>query len=207
MKDNDKDNMNICLKFYNIYLEMLNARDNNNKYIDISTFLDYFGSNHSTFSGYIQHDAQEFFRLLLDDLSKELNVNKKNYIYNQINYTNEIDKILTEKEFFQFSKNRENSLIIELFYNEILTKYTCCICSYSHYAYQNIFDFPLLLPDKEKELNLEILIKNYFYPEIIKFENKCNNCKKIANHLKEMLISRPSPLLIFSIQRLNYITQ
>ena len=116
-------------------------------------------------------------------------------------------KILKEAEFSDFSNKKENSIITELFYNEIMSKYTCCICSDIHYSYQNIFDVPLLLPEKQMEIDLENLLKNHFNPEIVKFETKCNKCRIIGNHLKEVSISKPAPILIFSLKRINTITE
>ena len=53
----------------------------------------------------------------------------------------------------------------------MMTKYTCCICSDNCFTYQNIFDFPLLIPEKVKEIELENLIK-YNNPEFVDFDTK-----------------------------------
>ena len=186
---------------------MIEANERNLTYIGISKFLEFFGSIHNTYTGYIQHDAQEFFRFLLDDISKDLNKNKSKYNYEEIVYTNERDKMLTETEFLDFSYKKENSIVTELFYNEIMSKYTCCICSDIHYNFQNIFDIPLLLPEKQKEVNLEDLLKYHYNPELVEFESKCNKCQIIGKHLKEIFISKPAPILIFSLQRINTVTE
>ena len=47
---------------------MVKANKNPFKSIDISSFLYLFTFKHNNYTCYHQHDAQEFFRLLLEDL-------------------------------------------------------------------------------------------------------------------------------------------
>ena len=117
IKNTHKEVENISSKFYDIYLDMEKAKEKKLEYIRIYKFLEFFGSIHNTYNGYIQHDAQEFFRLLMDDISKDLNNSNSKYNYQEIVYTNERDKKLTEAEFSDFSNKKENSIITELFYN------------------------------------------------------------------------------------------
>ena len=88
----------------------------------------------------------------------------------------------------------------------MMTKYTCCICSDNFFRYQNIFDFLLLIPEKVKEIELENLIKYNFYPELVDFDTKCNICNLKTKHLKEIFISKAAPIIIFSFQRINALT-
>ena len=160
------------------------------------------GTIHYAYTGYVQNAEQEFFRLLLDNISKDLNKNKQKYINEEIRFTNEKDKILPESEFSEFKNKKEKSFITDLFYNEMMAKYTCCICSDNCFRYQNIFDFPLLIPEKVKEIELVNLIKYNFNPEFVDFNTKCNICNLKTKHLKEIFISKAAPLIIFSIQRI-----
>ena len=48
---------------------MIKAKENGYKYILISNFHEYLGKIHFKYTGHVQHDAQELFRLLLDDMS------------------------------------------------------------------------------------------------------------------------------------------
>ena len=202
----ENDSKIIVSNLKEIYNNMLKANSKEKNYIDISSFLYHFGIIHQTYTGYIQHDAQEFFRLLLNDLNKDLNEVKKLQEYKEIIYTDPKDKKLCEKEFYNFSRNIEKSIITDIFYNEIMTKYTC-ICSNIFYRFQNIFDFPLLIPDEKNVFDLKNLIKLYFESEIVEFESKCIKCKEVVKHNKEIIIARPSTLLIFSLQRINNINR
>ena len=57
-----------------------NSREKDNT-IDISSFIYLFKLKHPIF-GNLQNDAQEFCRILLEDLSKELNELKEKILYN-----------------------------------------------------------------------------------------------------------------------------
>ena len=183
---------------------MLTEQSKNKSNIEISSFLYYFCILHQTFTGYVQHYAQKFFGLLLKELNKELNIIKLIPEIKEIIYTDVIDKILYIKVFYNFCRNIEKSIITELFYNEIMTKYTC-ICSNLIYRFQNIFDFPLLIPVGINNIDLKELIKLYFQSEIVEFERKCIKCNQIVKHNKDLIISRPANILIFSLQKINNI--
>ena len=108
-----------------------------------------------------------------------------------------------EYEFTEYFKKRENSLIYDLFYSTIISKFTC-LCQYQSYSFQNIMDIPLLLPKDNKVIELERLLSEYFKNEILEFETICPKCKKILNHKNDLNIVRAPKILILSLQRINY---
>ena len=59
-------------KFYEICQKIKNEGLYVN-YTNTSEFMYYLGFKHKQYSGYIQHDTQEFCRIFLDDFSKDLN--------------------------------------------------------------------------------------------------------------------------------------
>ena len=66
----------ISYKFYLIIKEILEIF-NLDYYLNLSSFLYSFGNKHKTYEGHLQHDCQEFCRMFLDDINKELNENKR----------------------------------------------------------------------------------------------------------------------------------
>ena len=74
----------IITQIYNIRVDMYDANTNNLNYIDIKKFFYVFGYKHNSYNGYIQHDALEFFRYLLEEISMELNENKELQPYKEI---------------------------------------------------------------------------------------------------------------------------
>ena len=71
-------------------------------YINISDFIYYLGLKHKQYSGYIQHDTQEFCRLLLADFGKDLNRVIDIEAYKEIIYSKPESKIRCEYEFTEY---------------------------------------------------------------------------------------------------------
>ena len=164
-------------------------------------FKSAFGSKHSMFSGYRQHDTQEFCRILLEDMNSELNEVLHPAPYKELSTLNK-SKTECDKEFDEMFRKRENSLIMDAFYGQLINIFTC-ECKFETYSFEKILDLPLLLPKERISIDIKDLLKDYFECERIKFETKCENCKKKEWHTKEIKISQPPNILILSLQRQN----
>ena len=165
-----------------------------------SAFKYAFGSKHSMFRGYSQQDTQEFCRVLLEDMNSELNEIKKPAPYKELT-TKGKSKIECDKEFDDFFRKRENSLIMDSFYGQLINIFIC-ECGYETYSFQKILDLPLLL-NKSGKVGIKELLDDYFKGEKIKFESKCENCFKKEIHKKKIKFSQPPNILILSLQRSN----
>ena len=176
--------------------------------IDISDFKNLLGIKHEIFDGYLQNDSQEFCRILLEDISSELNEIKIKSIYRMLSNSNEKSKILREKDFHINFSEREKSIITELFYAQIVNTFIC-ECKNEIYSFEKILDFPLLFPEKIKNNKIRIyeLLKYHFKTEYIDFEINCSKCQKKSKHKKDIKISRPPEILILSLQRIDQKTQ
>jgi len=152
------------------------------------------------FSGYRQHDTQEFCRILLEDMNSELNEVSHPEPYKELSTLNKSKKEC-DREFDEVFRKRENSLIMDVFYGQLINIFRC-ECNFETYSFEKILDLPLLL---KKEIsystNIEDLLKDYFECERIKFETKCEKCGKKEWHTKEIKISQPPNILILSLQR------
>lgn len=188
---------------YEICLKLSNNKEL--KTLDINNFVYLFNHKHYDYKSLIQQDAHEFTLLLLDDISIELNRVKNCSGYKNILYTNPQSKIQCEKEFYAFNIERENSIIIDIFYSTIMTKFIC-ICNNKTYSFQKILDFPLILPKHKNNIDLLDLLKHHFSDEYVDFETTYEKCKKKLKHKKNIVITRPPKILIFSLQRFNYHT-
>ena len=192
----------ISNKIYELCKLILNFQGSNNNYLDISDFINYFKIKHPNF-GDEQNDSHEFCVVLLDDISNELNENINKMKYNELSYNFAYNKILTEKEFNENFKLKENSIITDIFYSEIVSKFTCT-CNYITYSFQKLLDFSLLIPDNLDIMSIEDLIEYYFKSDVVEFKYLCPNCKRKCDHSKEIkLVSLPK-ILIISLQRINW---
>ena len=149
-----------------------------------------------------QHDSIEFLRTLLDDISKEININKNISAYKELT-TKGKTKEEQNKEYHEFFISRENSIIIDLFYTQIINIFKCD-CGFESYSCQKLLDIPLLLPMKSREIDLISLIKEYLKEEIIEWSDECENCKnKSMKHHKKIKFSILNDILILSLQRFD----
>ncbi len=160
-----------------------------------------FAKNHREYNGYHQHDTQEFCRLFLEDLSKELN--KVNYrpSYKELD-DNGKSKEELNKEYDLLFKRREDSIIIDTFYGQLINIFKC-ECGFESYSFEKVLDLPLLFNENERVQNLDKLLDKYFESDSLEWGSKCQQCKKIKEHIKEVKIAYPPEILILSLQRIN----
>ena len=198
----NKESTPISYEFLLICINMLDISKENKKYIDITNFKESFGKKHPIFNGYAQNDSQEFCRIFLEDISTELNEAKNKNVYKTLTNSVGKHKIFRDKEFDMNFKERETSIITYLFYSQIITTFKCT-CGSEIYSFQKLLDFPLLLPENIKKIDLKDLLNIYFKTEIVEFETECETCKEKTKHHKITRISRPPEILIISLQRIN----
>ena len=165
-----------------------------------SEFKSAFGSIHSEYRGYRQHDTQEFCRLLLEDISKELNTVKKIPPYKEIDSKGKT-RFQLNKEFDEIFRARENSIVIDTFYGQIENVFICP-CKFESFSFEKFLDIPILLNDGGSQ-NLNELLKKNFENDSIVWGAKCENCGKITTHIKESKLSILPEVLILSLQRCN----
>ena len=193
----------ITLKFLNLCKEMESS--SRSRTVTPSEFKQKFGSKHSLFRGFGQNDTQEFCRVLLEDMNRELNEVKHKAPYKELTTVNK-EKIVCDREFDELFRSRESSIIIDSFYGQIINIFTCR-CSFRTYSFQKVLDLPLLLQSINSIVSIDQLLDSYFQGEDIQFGTKCEKCGKKAVHRKEIRISRPPNILILSLQRINARTQ
>jgi len=191
----------ITNSLYNLLNLMI--KDSNTKISPISFKL-IFEKKHSDYEGKRQHDSIEFTRILLDDISIENNISKQNIIYEELITKNKSSHEL-DKEFDLLYRKRENSFIIDLFYNQILNTFKCK-CNHENYSLEKIIDIPLLFSNYLMNFSLEKLLDTFFNEESLKWERECEKCHKKEKHIKTMKLTHLSKILIISFQRINQIT-
>jgi ubiquitin C-terminal hydrolase len=187
-------------EFYNLCELQANSQIANSPF----KFKVNFARKHLLYSNFNQHDSQEFCRLLLDDMSRELNKIISLPKYEEINEKLK-DKFEISKEFNRLFKQREDSIIVDTFYFQILNIFECK-CGHKIYSFENFLDLPLLFPEKTKEtiIKLDELLELYFSQEKIEWGLVCPGCnKKNVTHTKQSYFSSLPEILIISLQRYN----
>ena len=164
-----------------------------------------FSLKHHNFAGYHQHDTQEFLRLLLEDIAEELNkvINITKYVELDTTSSN---KTKMNQDYDALFKSRENSIVIDTFYGQLVNRFKCVECSFETYSFEKLLDIPLLL-ERESYSGCELsgLLKNYFKIDKFLWDTPCNNkrCMKKSIHEKSTQLSILPEVLVLSLQRYN----
>ncbi|MCQ2820598.1 MAG: ubiquitin carboxyl-terminal hydrolase [archaeon] len=168
--------------------------------ISPSEFKREYNMRRRDFAGYGQHDTLEFCRFLLDDISKELNKGNPRAPYKELK-TEGKSKLVCNKEYDDYLRTKEDSLIVDIFYGQLVSTYTCR-CGTESYSFQKFLDLPLLFTSRGSQ-NVSDMLDLYFKDERIKWESKCEGCKQKTEHRKQLRISILPEILILSLQRFN----
>jgi len=104
------------------------------------------GCKFRKFAGYQQHDSQEFLRLFIEEIGKELNRVKITPPYRELE-TKNLSKESQNENFHDFFIKRENSIVIETFYGQTCNTFKCT-CGLESYSFEKFLDVPLLISNK-----------------------------------------------------------
>ena len=88
-------------------------------------------------------------------------------------------------------KDRENSIIVDTFYGQIINIIKCH-CGFESFSFDKFFRVPLIFSDSNYEDDSELV-----------WERKCEKCKLKQTHKKSMKIFLFPEILIISLQRIE----
>ncbi|XP_056278900.1 ubiquitin carboxyl-terminal hydrolase 19 isoform X3 [Pseudoliparis swirei] len=110
-------------------------------------------SKASQFTGYAQHDAQEFMAFLLDGLHEDLNRIQNKPYTETVDSDGRLDEVVAE-EAWQRHKMRNDSFIVDLFQGQFKSKLVCPMCSKVSITFDPFLYLPVPLPQKQKVLSV-----------------------------------------------------
>ncbi|XP_067302511.1 ubiquitin carboxyl-terminal hydrolase 19 isoform X3 [Pseudorasbora parva] len=110
-------------------------------------------SKASQFTGYAQHDAQEFMAFLLDGLHEDLNRIQDKPYTETVDSDGRQDEVVAE-EAWQRHKMRNDSFIVDLFQGQYKSKLVCPVCSKVSITFDPFLYLPVPLPQKQKVLTV-----------------------------------------------------
>ncbi|XP_029575405.1 ubiquitin carboxyl-terminal hydrolase 19 isoform X9 [Salmo trutta] len=110
-------------------------------------------SKASQFTGYAQHDAQEFMAFLLDGLHEDLNRIQNKPYTETVDSDGRLDEVVAE-EAWQRHKMRNDSFIVDLFQGQYKSKLVCPMCSKVSITFDPFLYLPVPLPQKQKVLTV-----------------------------------------------------
>ncbi|XP_019907445.1 ubiquitin carboxyl-terminal hydrolase 19 isoform X3 [Esox lucius] len=115
-------------------------------------------SKASQFTGYAQHDAQEFMAFLLDGLHEDLNRIQNKPYTETVDSDGRLDEVgeieVVAEEAWQRHKMRNDSFIVDLFQGQYKSKLVCPVCSKVSITFDPFLYLPVPLPQKQKVLTV-----------------------------------------------------
>ena len=67
---------------------------------------------------------------------------------------------IQSKEYDEYFLSRENSIITDLFYTQLIIIFTCH-CGKETYSFQKLIDIPLLIPNDKKTIDIYSLLEKF----------------------------------------------
>ncbi|XP_060622483.2 ubiquitin carboxyl-terminal hydrolase 19 isoform X2 [Anolis sagrei] len=115
-------------------------------------------SKASQFTGYAQHDAQEFMAFLLDGLHEDLNRIQNKPYTETVDSDGRPDEVVAEEAWHRH-KMRNDSFIVDLFQGQYKSKLVCPVCSKVSITFDPFLYLPVPLPQKQKVLTVYYFAK------------------------------------------------
>ncbi|KAM4722759.1 ubiquitin carboxyl-terminal hydrolase 19 [Rhinophrynus dorsalis] len=134
-------------------------------------------SKASQFTGYAQHDAQEFMAFLLDGLHEDLNRIQTKPYTETVDSDGRPDEEVADEAWLRH-KMRNDSFVVDLFQGQYKSKLVCPVCAKVSITFDPFLYLPVPLPQKQKVLTVYYFSKEP-HKKPIKFlvsiskENSC----------------------------------
>ena len=178
----------IAESFADLFIKMQSAVTQRVNPID---FLRVFFTKNKSLNVRHQQDAQEFLSILLDSLHEDLNrITKKPYFQLEEQKEQESDSEASQR-FWDLYKQRENSIIVDLFHGQFKSKITCSGCHKSSITYEPFVFLGLPIPQHHNQIIIHFFFGDkweYFGFElkndstINDLKNKAIECMKMCGY-------------------------
>ena len=185
---NTENKLGSCGKIAKSYKDLLKQLwKGDEEYVYPNKFRDIFIQYEKKFSGYGQHDSNEFLIFLLDKLHEDLNrISDKQYIEIKEKRENETE-LQASLRWWNFHLKRENSIIVNLFHGQYRNKVICCQCEKTSITYDPFMILSLPIPPGKYYLN--VLYFGYTPGDIHNFNIRINE-KTISDDIEKKILER-----------------
>lgn len=149
-----------------------------------------------------QHDAYEFMTDLINVLHE---YSSKSSVEVYSDYSS--NKFKESRKEWRKHFDNQTSFVLEYFYGQFITKYTCNLCYNNFYKYEPFASIDLSVPPKVTSCDLNYIINKNFTKDYLNIE--CEKCsedldfKKNPEHKITNRIYKLPEILIFVIKRYN----
>ncbi|XP_018431606.1 PREDICTED: ubiquitin carboxyl-terminal hydrolase 19 isoform X2 [Nanorana parkeri] len=142
-------------------------------------------SKASQFTGYAQHDAQEFMAFLLDGLHEDLNRIQNKPYTETVDSDGRPDEEVADEAWLRH-KMRNDSFVVDLFQGQYKSKLVCPVCAKVSITFDPFLYLPVPLPQKQKVLTVYYFAKEP-HKKPIKFLVSISKENSIASDVLESI--------------------
>jgi ubiquitin C-terminal hydrolase len=177
------------------------------------------------FSGYGQHDSQEFLRFLLDGIHDELNTVHNPPAYYEIKDSPSDSMEAKSRRWWNYYQARNDSVLSNLFCGQLKSEIVCSHCDTKSTAFDPFWDISLPLTRGKSaqtssysrygrssyssgpsSVTLADCFELFTKPEKLSGNNQlyCSHCKKHRDVTKTMSLYRVPPVLVIHLKRFSF---
>ncbi|CAH1784497.1 unnamed protein product [Owenia fusiformis] len=156
----------------------------------------------SQFTGFAQHDAQEFMAFLLDGLHEDVN-RIRNKPYTQTVESNDRPDEIVAQEAWEVHKQRNDSFIVDHLHGQFKSKLVCPMCGKVSITFDPFVYLPVPLPKRQRLIQVYFIAKDP-HKKPVKYMLKVPR-DAVTETLKEAISKKtgvhPSNLRVFEAYR------
>jgi len=149
-------------------------------------------------------------RFLIDRMHDELNRVRKKPTYREMDF----DKLSREEQsdkWAEYYKERDNSIMTDLFEGQLMNRISCLSCGYQGYAFDSFMDLSVEIPRKAVRylgcIKIQECLDKFIEPErMIDCGYKCEGCKRPVSVEKDLTLYRLPKILVIHLKRFYHST-
>mmetsp|Transcript_33470 Transcript_33470/g.41023 ORF Transcript_33470/g.41023 Transcript_33470/m.41023 type:complete len:729 (+) Transcript_33470:380-2566(+) len=164
------------------------------------------GQVSSRFSGYRQHDSQEFLRFFLDALHDDLNRVKEEIPYEEIKDIKGESTLNRSLRWWKNYEDRNDSHIKDKFCGQLYSKVICKTCGHESTAFDPFMDLSVPIPKNGNEcVKMTDCLDQFTAEETLSGIEQCycSNCKEHRDSLKTIKLQRLPEVLVIHLKRFS----
>lgn len=155
------------------------------------------------FGGYLQHDAQEFLRYLLEGLHEDINRATKSKVLTEID-----DNLSDNQKALECWKRylrTDDSKIVDIFVGQLKSTLQCTVCNHCSTTFEVFWDLSLPLPKATSKISLSQCLELFTKEEILDGDEMptCSKCKCRRKCKKRFLIHKYPEVLVLHLKRFS----